>query len=188
MRKKIVAGLVLALLPGLTMAHPGHAEGGFTAAFAHPFTGVDHLLMMLFIGVWAGRNGCQARWQVPLVFLLAMASGWALAAQGLAIPDVETGIAASLIALGALLIARAPLPRSTQLVITASFALLHGMAHGIELGALTPALSAAGFLCAGALLHGSGILLSTWLPKDGAAIYRALGATLALIGGGLLIA
>jgi urease accessory protein len=73
-------------------------------------------------------------------------------------------------------------------VITAGFALLHGMAHGVELGALTPLLSAAGFLAAGALLHAAGIVLAARLPQDGAAIYRAVGAVLALIGGGLLVA
>lgn len=188
MLKKIVAGLTLVLLPGLALAHPGHGDGGFATAFAHPFTGIDHLLMMLFIGVWAGRSGGQARWQVPLVFLLAMAAGWALGAQGLAIVGVETGIAASLIALGALLISQTALPRSAQLAITAGFALLHGMAHGVELGALTPLLSAAGFLAACALLQGGGIVLATYLPRDNAAIYRALGASLTLIGGTLLVA
>ena len=188
MLKKIAAGFALALLPAMAMAHPGHAAGGFATAFAHPFTGIDHLLMMLFIGVWAGRSGGQARWQVPSAFLLAMAVGWTLGAQGLAIAGVETGIAASLIALGALLISQTALPRSAQLAITIGFALLHGMAHGVELGALTPLLSAAGFLAACALLHGSGIILATWLPKDNAAIYRALGASLAFIGGGLLVA
>lgn len=188
MLKKIVAGLALALLPALAMAHPGHADGSFATAFVHPFTGIDHLLMMLFVGVWAGRSGGSARWQVPLVFLVAMALGWGLGVQGLAIAGVETGIAASLIALGALLVSQTALPRSAQLAITAGFALLHGMAHGVELGVLTPLSSAAGFLAAGALLHGSGIALAAKLPKDGAAIYRAVGTALALIGGGLLVA
>jgi urease accessory protein len=188
MLKKIIFGLALTLFPALAMAHPGHGDGGFAAAFAHPFTGIDHLLMMLFIGVWAGRSGGQARWQVPVAFLLAMTVGWALAAQGFVIGGVETGIAASLIALGALLIAQTALPRAVQLAITAGLALLHGMAHGVELGALTPLLSAAGFLAAGALLHGTGIVVATRLPQEGFAIYRAMGAALALIGGGLLVA
>lgn len=186
MSKKIIAGLTLALLPAFAIAHPGHGEAGFMQAFAHPFTGIDHLLMMLAVGVWAGRIGGSARWQLPLMFLSAMVGGWALGANGLAFGGIETGIAAGLIALGALLVAQTALPRALQLAITAGFALLHGMAHGVELGAAAPVLAATGFVAAGALLHGSGIALTALLPRDRTVVYRGFGALLALIGGGLL--
>jgi urease accessory protein len=188
MSKKILSVLALSLAPAVALAHPGHGDAGFVNAFAHPFTGIDHLLMMLCVGVWAGRIGGRARWQLPATFLSAMLVGWVLGAQGFVIAGVETGIAASLIALGVLFIARATLSRALQLAIIASFALLHGMAHSAELGAETPLLSAAGFLGAGALLHVSGIALTALLPKHNAAIYRGLGAVLALVGGGLLVA
>lgn len=187
MSKKLFAGLALSLLPAFAIAHPGHGDAGFMQAFAHPFTGIDHLLMMLAVGVWAGRIGGSARWQLPLAFLAAMVSGWGLGATGIAFGGVETGIAAGLIALGALLVAQAALPRALQLMVTGGFALLHGMAHGVELGASAPVLAAAGFVAAGALLHASGIALTALLPSDRAAIYRGFGALLALLGGGLLV-
>jgi urease accessory protein len=188
MLKKWVSGFALSVLPAFAFAHPGHGESGFLQAFVHPFTGADHLLMMLGIGIWAGRMAGAVRWQLPLTFLLAMLGGWALGANHLVLPGVETGIAAGLIVLGALLIAQTALPRVLQLTITAGFALLHGMAHGVELGASAPLLAATGFLSAGALLHGAGIGLVTLLPDDRAATYRMFGTVLALLGGGLLVA
>lgn len=188
MAKKLMFGLSLLAMPALAFAHPGHGAADFAQAFAHPFTGIDHLLMMLFVGVWAGRIGGQARWQLPLAFLAAMFGGWVLGASGVVIAGIEIGTATGLIALGALIFSRAPLPRLLQLTIVGVFALLHGAAHGLELGAVEPLLSAAGFLSAGALLHGGGIALTVLLPKSQASIYRGLGATLALIGSGLLVA
>jgi urease accessory protein len=188
MPKKLFAMVWLIFFPTLAFAHPGHADASFAQAFAHPFTGIDHLLMMLGVGVWAGRTGGNARWQLPLSFLAAMVVGWVLGAQGFVIAGVESGIAAGLIALGMLFIAQAKLSRVQQLAITAGFALLHGMAHGAELGSALPWLSAAGFVSAGALLHASGIALTELLPKDRTTIYRTLGAALTLIGGSLLVA
>jgi len=173
-------------LPSIAFAHPGHTAAGFSAAFAHPFTGIDHLLMMLFVGVWAGRTGGKTRWQLPLAFLMAMLTGWALAASSVAFAGIEGGIAAGLIALGVIIAMRATLSRPLQFVIVAGFAFLHGMAHGVELGAgVAPAF---GFLLAGVMLHAAGIALATLLPREGGAVYRSLGAALVLFGGGMLIA
>ena len=40
------------------MAHPFHsASGGFTTGFVHPFVGIDHLLAMVAVGMWAVQQG-----------------------------------------------------------------------------------------------------------------------------------
>ena len=36
-------------LAGPALAHPGHEASGFL----HPFTGMDHLLAMVGVGMWA---------------------------------------------------------------------------------------------------------------------------------------
>lgn len=184
--KKIVA-TVLALLPSFAFAHPGHGDG-FVAAFAHPFTGVDHLMMMLCVGIFAGRIGGNARWQLPFAFLSAMTVGWLIGASGFTSMGIEGGIAAGLIALGVLFAVRIELPVMLQTGIIALFALLHGMAHGGELSNASPIMTATGFLLATALLHGVGLLIGALLPSEKQNIHRAIGASLAIIGGSLLAA
>lgn len=39
----------------------------------HPFTGRDHALAMLLLGLFAYRLGGRALWMLPLAFLAAMA-------------------------------------------------------------------------------------------------------------------
>lgn len=184
MNKKIVVAAV-AFLPSLAFAHPGH-PGGFAEAFAHPFTGVDHLLMMLCVGIFAGRLGGGARWQLPLAFLSAMTCGWLLAANGIASMHIESGIAAGLIALGVLFVWSVPLSRLAQFAIIGLFAALHGMAHGAEL--TNSGASALGFLLSTTLLHGAGLLLASLIPSEKQTAYRTLGIALSALGGGLLLA
>ena len=186
MTKKIFVALI-ACVPSLAFAHPGHGSG-FVAAFVHPFTGIDHLLMMLCVGIVAGRIGGNARWQLPLAFLSAMTVGWLIGAAGYTFAGIESGIAAGLIALGVLLSWRIALPTVAQAGIVAMFALLHGMAHGVELAGSAPVATSIGFLCAGALLHATGLLIAALIPREKQGVYRVVGIALAVVGGGLLAA
>lgn len=186
MNKKIIV-TAFALLPSLAFAHPGHGDS-FMAAFAHPFTGIDHLLMMLCVGIFAGRIGGNARWQLPFAFLIAMVVGWIFGATGFTFAGIEGGIAAGLIALGVLFVWRIALPFTLQASIVAIFAVLHGMAHGSELSSATPFATGMGFLVATALLHGAGLGVAALIPSEKQSAYRVLGALLSVLGGGLLIA
>lgn len=181
MNKKVALLICGLLLPSLAFAHPGH-DSGFVAAFMHPFGGIDHLLMMLFVGVWAGRIGGRACWQLPLAFLAAMSAGFMLAVNGVAIAGVETGIAAGLIALGVLFAINLPLPRAVQVGVVALFALLHGTAHGAELRGAQTLATMAGFIAATASLHALGVWLASRLPQHKPLIDRTLGATLSVVG------
>lgn len=199
---KNTAALLAAGMPGLAMAHAGHSEGGlhgivvesFAAGFIHPFTGLDHLLMMLCVGVWAGKSSGALRWQLPAVFLLGMAGGWAAGLAGATLPGLESGIAATLIVLGAVFALRLDPPRAVQLLGIAFGGVLHGLAHGGELGGAEALADAAawvggiGMLVATALLHGAGFAACRLAPAPDSALYRTVGATLALAGGVLLAA
>ena len=56
-RVNVASMLALTLLPALALAHPGHAnDAGFFAGFAHPWTGIDHIVTMLAAGLWLGRT------------------------------------------------------------------------------------------------------------------------------------
>lgn len=183
-----MASLLLAA-PGMVLAHAGHSHDPLAASagFMHPFTGIDHLLMMLCVGIWAGRSGGALRWQLPATFLAGMAAGWALGFAGLIVPGLESGIAATLIALGVVLALQLDLPRAAQFAGVAVGAVLHGLAHGGELGgAGWP--GGLGMLAATALLHGAGFAATRLAPSRDGLLYRLAGALLALAGGALLAA
>ena len=110
-----------------------HVAGGFAAGLQHPLLGWDHVVAMVAVGSWGACLGAPAVRILPILFPLAMAVGAALSVASVALPGVETGIAASAIVLGLAVLAaiRAPVPVAA--LVVAVFALFHGHAHGTEL-------------------------------------------------------
>lgn len=119
----------------------------FQTGFTHPFTGFDHLLAMLAVGIWSARQTKGKA--LPLVFLGAMLLGALSGVAGLSIPGLETGIAATVVLIGVLIAMAARLPIAAGASLIAVFAVLHGNAHGHE---LPLAGSAFGFLAASGVL------------------------------------
>lgn len=160
----------------------GAHSAGFGDGLAHPFLGLDHLLAMLAVGIWAACLGGSALWRVPTVFLLAMGAGAWLAGPALSMAGLEAGIAASVLALG-LLIAFAPrLAGWLSFALVAFFALFHGAAHGLEMPeASSPLGYGLGFLLATASLHGMGVLLGLALGRFRVASLTA-GSAIAVTG------
>jgi urease accessory protein len=159
MKKLLSSGIVLALFSNLAMAHPGHDLVSAYAGFLHPFTGWDHLLVMVAIGIWAAKIGGAARWLLPLAFLITMTVGALLGFNDIHFAQLESGVAASVIAMGVLLLIQLPISLVMRVVFTSVFALLHGMAHGTELITQDGLGVLCGMLIATALLHGIGLLL-----------------------------
>lgn len=189
MRKRTFLPLALLLLSTAAQAHSGHGGSGLASGFVHPFSGLDHLLTMLAVGLWSWRIGGAARWQGPLTFMLLLAVGGALGGSGLTAPGLENGIAASVVATGLLLTFALQPGRLTALSVIGVFAGLHGMAHGLEMPADVSGLSyAAGFVLASAALHGAGLLLGAGQDHAQANRYwaRATGLLIAGAGVGLL--
>lgn len=182
-----------ALAPGAALAHSGAGQlGGFAAGLGHPLLGLDHLLAMLGVGLWASRLAAEgqrrALWAVPLAFLAAMALGGGAALTGLGLPAVELGIAGSVLLLGLLIAAPAlfnsRMPTGAAMALVAAFALFHGHAHGLEMpAAAQPVAYAAGFLAATATLHAAGAGLGL-LAGSAARVQavRLAGGALALAG------
>jgi urease accessory protein len=182
--RRMLAAMVA--LPTPAWAHPGHGAGaGLVAGLAHPFTGIDHLVAMALVGVWAALFAprTKAALLVPGAFVAAMIAGFAVSAYAPGVP-AETLILASLAVLGIAAGAglRAPLP----LAVAAAglFGFGHGLAHGFETpqGAF-PALFAGGFLLSTAALHGFGMIaarvLPSWLAR-GLSVLAAAGALVAV--------
>jgi urease accessory protein len=166
-------------------AHTFGAQGaGFAQGFAHPFGGIDHLLAMVAVGLWAAQRGGRALWAVPIAFVAMMALGGVAGALGLALPLVEFAIAASLIALGLAVAFAVRLPVALSALLVGLFALFHGHAHGNELPETASALAyGIGFIAATASLHALGVATGVLLKRDaGRLLVRFGGAGIAATG------
>ncbi|MEO6920649.1 MAG: HupE/UreJ family protein [Collimonas sp.] len=185
------ASALLIAACGITsaFAHPGHPDAfGFNDGFAHPFSGIDHLLAMLAVGLWAAQNKRSALWVLPLLFPLMMVAGALLAFAGVSVPGVETGIAASVAVFGLLIAFAIRMPLWASAAVVSVFALLHGYAHGSELPHGASALwYGAGFVAATALLHLLGLTIGLVAgQKMAAQVVRAGGIAIAAVGAYLL--
>ena len=189
LRSKIFSASALLLSPALALAHPGHDHTGVMSGIAHPVFGLDHLLAMLAVGLWAAQQTGTARWALPLTFVTTMLVGGLLGFAGIELPLLETGIAGSVLALGLLVALAVRPPVAVAAALTALFALSHGVAHGLELPALSsPWGYAAGFIAATAALHGIGYVVARNLPQVATPLVRIAGAASALAGAWLLAA
>jgi urease accessory protein len=184
------------LVAGSAVAHPGHpgslmsASTSFSAGFGHPFSGVDHLLAMLAVGLWAAQNKRSAMWVLPLAFPLMMVFGALLAFAGLAFPAAETGIAASVAVLGLLIAFAVRMPLWASAAVVSLFALFHGYALGSELPhGSSAAMYGLGFVLATALLHAAGLGIGLFAGKQMAdKVVRLGGIGIAAVGAYLLAA
>ncbi|KUM26666.1 protein hupE [Mesorhizobium loti] len=183
----LIAAVVWLAVVTPAYAHVGvGATSSFAAGFAHPLSGLDHLTVMIAVGMWAAMKGGKAVWAWPLVFVGVMLVGGALGMLHVPVPFVEPGILASVVALGLLLALAIDLPVSAGVAIIGLFALFHGHAHGTEVPENAGGLEyMAGFAVATALLHGVGIAAALGLGLRFRSLVRAAGAACAVVGVGL---
>jgi urease accessory protein len=193
MRIGLTIATALLFLPSAAFAHPaiGNAHG-FVQGFGHPLGGLDHILAMVAVGIFAWQLGGRALWAVPATFVLVMALGGVLGISGIAIPGVEIGIAASIIVLGAIVALRVKASVAVAMGVVALFAIFHGHAHGTEMPlAAGSGPYALGFMLATALLHLTGIGLGFAIGRVGESYgrlgYRFAGGLVALAGLAILV-
>ncbi len=182
----------LAALLLLAAAMPAYAHVGagvtssFTAGFGHPLSGLDHLTVMIAVGLWAAMKGGRAVWAWPLAFVGVMLAGGTLGMLQVPMPFVEPAILASVVTLGLLVALAIDLPVSAGVAIIGLFALFHGHAHGTEVPENAGGLEyMAGFAVATALLHAVGIAAALGLGLRFRGLARAAGAGCAAVGVGL---
>ena len=180
------------LVPTAAFAHPGHGpEIGLIAGFLHPMSGIDHILCMVAVGVFAAVLGGRALWLVPLSFVGMMAVGFLLGANGVTLPFVELAIGLSSVVIGAVAAWGKPMPISAAIALVGAFAIFHGHAHGAEMPANAGGLQfALGFMTATALLHVAGIAGAVGVAKlagrYGRPLARIAGVAFAIGGIGVL--
>ncbi|MBY5813951.1 HupE/UreJ family protein [Rhizobium leguminosarum] len=189
--KSGLLALAAVALPAVASAHPAIGEAaGFSHGFAHPISGLDHILAMVMVGVFAFQLGGRATWLVPTSFVLVMALGGALGIAGINVPFVETGIALSVVVLGAIVALHVKAPLAAALGIIGLFAVFHGHAHGAEMPENAAAAGYAGFMVASALLHVAGLALGYLIgragERQGLFVTRTAGGIATIAGVGIL--
>jgi urease accessory protein len=176
--------LAVAVLPAA--AHPGFVGSGFL----HPLTGLDHMLAMVGVGMWASLLAARrpsAAFLLPAAFTVMMAGGAAAGFAGMKLPMAEAGILASVFLLGGLVLIAVRVPAPTAMGVVASFAVFHGYVHAIEAPVANVGEYMLGFLAATLMLMAVGLVLG-WAVRRlvGDVGLRALGA-LILAGGAYIL-
>ncbi len=179
--------VVAGMLPAVVWAHVGQdgVSANFMAGAHHPFSGLDHLLAMLAVGIWAAQNGGRSVWMVPTAFVSLMLAGAAMGLAGVGLPFVEQSIVASLLVLGLLIAGACKLDSLIGVLIVGFFAVFHGHAHGAEIPDAGDIYGyCIGFALATAFLHGLGIgavkLTQQWLARFAGAAIALSGVYLAV--------
>lgn len=191
-RRLALAALTLLITAAAAEAHTGVGSTmGFTHGLGHPFSGLDHILAMVAVGLLAANLGGRALWLVPLSFVAMMAVGGALGVAGVDMPFVEIGIAASVIVLGLAVAMQWNLPVAGAMALVGFFALFHGHAHGAEMPTDASGLAyGVGFVLATAILHligiGLGLGIGILAKATSKRTMQAGGAVMSLAGAAML--
>ena len=186
--------LIVAVLFASTaaQAHVGIGDtSGFVHGFMHPLSGIDHILAMVAVGLFAAHLGGRALYLVPLSFVGMMVVGGALGMAGLHLPYVEVGIGLSVVVLGIAVAFGLNMPTAVAMILVGSFAIFHGHSHGTEMPETASGFEyGAGFILATAALHALGIGLGVLIGKaseaGGRRVLQTVGGAMAMAGVAIL--
>lgn len=189
-RQQFIIALCTLAMPLTATAHTFGTHGaGFLQGIMHPLSGLDHLLPMLAVGIWASQLGGRALWAVPLAFVGAMVLGGVLGMTGYTLPFTETAIVLSVLMLGLMISFAVRVPTAVGMLLVGGFAVFHGHAHGVELPQAASEVGyALGFVIITSALHVAGILAGLGLSRiDSRHVVRISGIAIAMTGAALLL-
>lgn len=178
--QRIALGAPALLIAGTAEAHTGLVHtAGFASGFVHPLLGLDHLLVLLAAGVYAGTRDDGISGRMLLVVLAAVGAGLLLGAAGMPQGAVTAGLAVTGLLIGLALLFQLRVAAPWAMAVAIFVGLLHGHAHGAEVAAAPGFVAyAAGLLAASALLLAVGALCGAAgraHPRLGATGIRAFG-------------
>ncbi|MBZ9774041.1 HupE/UreJ family protein [Mesorhizobium sp. CO1-1-8] len=156
--------LMFNVVPAFAHLNPGE-HGSFLAGLSHPFFGLDHILAMVAVGLWAALLGGSAKWLVPSAFVATMIVGFVVSLLGVGLPFEEAVVTVSVVILGLLGFVALQAPTSVGMLLVSFFAFFHGYAHGGELGEAGVFPFLIGFVIATALLHAVGLRIGVGLSR-----------------------
>jgi urease accessory protein len=187
-RRALTFAALSMIATSAAQAHVGVGDtNGFVHGFGHPISGIDHVLVMVAVGLFAAHLGGRALWAVPLSFVSMMIVGGAFGMAGVGLPFVEVGIGLSVVILGLAVAIGYRMPTAAAMAMVGVFAIFHGHAHGAEMPEATSGLEyGIGFTLATAMLHAFGIGLGLTVGKMsdafGNRVLQAAGTAMALAG------
>jgi urease accessory protein len=178
----LLVALALAAMPHPAFAHVEQGQAaGFLTGLKHPWSGLDHVLAMIAVGLWGAQLGSPALWLLPVTFPMMMSLGAVMGLIGMGLPGVEVGIALSSLLLGGMVMGEVRPKLAVSVLLVGFFAVFHGHAHGTELPpGQSGLLYSMGFVIATGCLHAMGIGIGL--------VHRWPAGRLALRGAGALIA
>jgi urease accessory protein len=178
----LLVALALAAMPHPAFAHVEQGQAaGFLMGLRHPWSGLDHVLAMIAVGLWGAQLGNPALWLLPVTFPMMMSLGAVMGLLGMGLPGVEVGIALSALLLGGMVMGEVRPKLAVAVLLVGFFAVFHGHAHGTELPpGQSGLLYSMGFVIATGCLHGMGIGIGL--------VHRWPAGRLALRGAGAFIA
>jgi len=182
----IVTAFLSLVFSPLAQAHVQAGETiGFVTGLEHPWSGLDHILVMIAVGIWGAQLGRPAIWLLPVAFPMMMAVGGFIGILGLPFPSVEVGISLSAIVIGFMVLIEAKADMKLIVVLVGFFALFHGYAHGAELPeGQSGLLYSIGFVVGTGILHCVGISMGLIHKFNaGKLILRGAGSVVMMMGG-----
>lgn len=174
-----VAVLASSLLAGNAVAHDGAAASSSflmsaLQGFAHPFSGLDHLAVMLFVGLWLARQtvrqGLAYGAAILSAFALALFAGGLMSGAQIAVAEfivLATVFVGFFFTLGTAFGVKQQLSSHTTLGLVMLAMLAHGSVHGVE--SLAVQYSVGSILGVAALLAMTCAMAKAWHAKFTAA-------------------
>lgn len=161
-RNALYTSALVLLAPLSASAHTfATSTQGFWFGLLHPISGIDHLIVMLGVGVWAAQLGGKKRIVVPCAFITMMLIGGIASMLGIAMPVTEIAITASVVATALLVLTRLRLHVLPAALLVGLMAFFHGHAHGAEIPSAVSGMQyAIGFALSTAALHVVGIVIA----------------------------
>jgi len=146
--------LITLLVSPFVLAHSGAGHtAGLADGFMHPATGLDHLLIAIAAGFWAGRSGNHGVTDA-VYFLGLLLGGMLLGVACLAFPQLPLATILALALTVVFIALSIAAPQYFSYIFFGGFAAYHGVVHMLEM----PALAAVTAYMAG-LFFSTGLLL-----------------------------
>lgn len=182
--------LAVTFISPSVFAHQVGSSSGFWSGLSHPILGLDHLLAMVSVGILSAQIGGRVLWQLPLTFVVVMAIGGVLGMLDIPPTKIETGIALSVLVLGAGIAVGRKFYPVIAMIFTALFAIFHGYAHGMEMPTLAAPISyICGFILGTASIHITGVFIGVFATQSNfrKTLLRGAGASIMLSGAYFLL-
>ena len=150
----VMLALATLLIAPLALAHSGAGHtAGLADGFMHPATGLDHLLIAIAAGFWAGRSGNHGV-KDAVFFLALLLGGMLMGVACLAFPQLPLPTMLALALTVVFIALSIVVPQHFSYIFFGGFAAYHGVVHMLEM----PAPAAVTGYMAG-LLFSTGLLL-----------------------------